>query len=62
MTERTDTERLDWLLDRRNSMLKVQGTDERGWSVLDQSNGLTFVARGLPTSRAAIDTAMDMRP
>lgn len=51
-----DAERLDWVI--RNPIFRVIGRDnEHGWSVMNQSNGLSFVVRGLPTYRDAIDTA-----
>ncbi len=55
-----DTQRLNWLLAHR--FLRVQGTDERGWCVLDCSNGLTFVVQHANTAREAIDQAMELEP
>ena len=50
-----DAERLDWVV--RNRMFLVMGSDERGWAVMDQSNGLSIVTRGHKTYRGAIDAA-----
>lgn len=47
--------RLDWLLAR--SHMSVHGSDQRGWVVCDQSNGLTIAGRG-KTGREAIDDAI----
>lgn len=53
---RKDAERLDYVLTNRNH--RVQGSDAKGWCVLDCSNGLTFIVRNAQTARAAIDAAM----
>jgi hypothetical protein len=50
-----DAARLDWVLSNRNH--RVQGSDTKGWCVLDCSNGLTFVVRDADTARQAIDKA-----
>lgn len=52
-----DAARLDWLTDRANRNLRVQG-DRDNWSVLDCANGLVFVTRNQPSARAAIDAAI----
>jgi hypothetical protein len=56
----TDTKRLDWLLSdtARGQALRVQGSELRGWAVLDCANGLVILSRA-PTYREAIDAAMD---
>ena len=51
-----DSQRLEWVLTHRT--YRVQGSDERGWFVLDNSNGLTFLTEKHPTYRAAIDAAI----
>lgn len=53
----TDTERLDWLI--AHNHMHISGNNERGWMIMDQSEGLTFVVRNATTSRYAIDVAMD---
>lgn len=50
-----DAARLDWVI--AHSAYRVMGR-ERSWSVMDCSNGLTFLVQGSPTSRDAIDVAM----
>jgi hypothetical protein len=50
-----DADRLEWITE--NDHMHVMGNDERGWSVADCSNGLTFAARGYKTMREAIDHA-----
>lgn len=64
MAERTDTERLEWLVTGtgKQRAARVQGNDDRGWCVLDCSDGLTFMARGHKTFREAIDAAMEKYP
>jgi hypothetical protein len=59
-TPTTDTERLDWVLLNRN--FRVQGNDAKGWCILDCSKGLTFITKGHPTARLAIDAAMEVYP
>ncbi len=54
-----ESARLDWLLTNRN--YRVQGSDAKGWFVLDCGNGLTFITRGHATPRDAIDAAMAIR-
>jgi hypothetical protein len=56
----TDADRLEWLIEGGGARkaAKVMGSNERGWSVCDCSDGLTFISRGLPTMREAIDAAM----
>ena len=56
---REDAARLDWVVKNRN--LRVQGSDESGWVVLDCGDGLTFVTQGHSTYRAAIDAARAAR-
>lgn len=56
---RADGARLDWLVS--NSMKKVQGRDGN-WCVLDMSNGLSFITKGHPTFRSAIDAARGADP
>lgn len=52
-----DSVRLAWVIE--NSMVRVQGSDERGWMVLDCSNGLTFLTKEKHKSyNEAIDEAM----
>ncbi len=53
-----DAERLDWLFSdhERGQALRVQGSNERGWSVLDMANGLVRLSKA-DTPRAAIDQA-----
>lgn len=55
-----DTTRLEWLVIGvgRDKAARVMGNDKNGWSVCDCSNGLTFMSRGCPSFRAAIDEAM----
>lgn len=53
-------DRLAWIIENRH--LRVQGTDERGWSVLDCSNGLTFLVEKADSYVEAIDEAMKLRP
>ena len=55
-----DRERLAWIIENRH--MRVQGTDERGWCVMDCSNGLTFVVNNAKTYDDAIDQAMKLRP
>lgn len=50
-----DMERLDWLV--RNRAYMVMGDDQRGWMVMDQSNGLSILTRDHKTYRGAIDAA-----
>jgi hypothetical protein len=59
----TDTARLDWLLTdaSRGQALRVQGSEERGWSVMDMADGLVRVGRGA-NYRQAIDDAMSNHP
>ena len=58
MSGRTDTDRLEWLLDHPNCT--VRGSDEKQlWSVLDAGNGLRFLSRGHRTRIEALDAAMD---
>lgn len=52
-----DAVRLDWLMSRDNRSIRVQGNGNN-WSVLDCSNGLTFITRDQPSARAAIDAAI----
>lgn len=61
----TDSARLEWLIVGAGykKAARVIGSDARGsWGVCDCSNGLTFMSRGLPTFRAAIDAAMEKYP
>jgi hypothetical protein len=51
-----DAEQLEWLVAMRGKM-QIIGSDDRGWSVCDTSNGLTFASRGHKTYREAIDVA-----
>jgi hypothetical protein len=55
-----DTRRLEWLVTGAGAQkaAKVMGSDERGWGVCDCSDGLTFMSRGRPTFRDAIDAAI----
>ena len=57
---RKDARRLDWVLSdgERGQAVRVQGSVERGWSVIDMSDGLVFLSRGCASPRAAIDSAM----
>jgi hypothetical protein len=59
-----DSARLEWLVTGTGAVKasRVMGSDERGWSVCDCSDGLTFLSRGLPTWREAIDKAMEKAP
>ena len=58
MSGRTDTERLDWILD--HPACTVRGSDEElSWSVLDARHGIRFLSRNHRTKREAIDAAMD---
>jgi hypothetical protein len=57
---RTDTEMLEWFV--RHRMFGISGSDEKGWIVYDQSNGLTFISARRDTFREAINEAMDKRP
>jgi hypothetical protein len=52
----TDGQMLDWVL--VHSAYRVMGSDERGWVVMDNSNGLTFITDRHSTSREAIHAAM----
>lgn len=56
----SDSVRLEWLVagGGREKDARVIGSDERGWSVCDCSDGLTFMSRGCKTFRDAIDAAM----
>lgn len=56
----TDTERLEWLVagDGKKVAAVVLGSNERGWAVCDNSQGLTFMSRGHETFREAIDAAI----
>lgn len=55
-----DTARLEWLVIGGGKKIHahIAGSDEKGWAVMDCSNGLTFVARGQKTFREAIDAAI----
>jgi hypothetical protein len=53
-------DRLAWIIE--NKALRVQGTDERGWSIMDCSDGLTFLVRHAKTYEEAIDEGMKKRP
>lgn len=56
-----DTRRLEWLIvgDGAKRAARVIGSDERGWTVCDCSNGLTFMGpRNSKTFRDAIDAAI----
>jgi len=55
LLELNDGQRLDFIVARPH--LRIAGSNDRGWSVMDCSNGLTFVVRNQPTFRAAIDAA-----
>lgn len=59
-----DTARLEWLVigRGREKSAKVMGSDKNGWSVCDCSDGLTFMSRGCPSFRSAIDEAMMKHP
>lgn len=59
-----DTARLEWLVIGTGKKLAahISGSDQRGWAVMDCSDGLTFLSRNRPTWRDAIDEAMRRRP
>lgn len=56
-----DSARLDWLVIGGGERIaaNIKGSDERGWAVMDCSNGLIFAARGQKTFREAIDAARE---
>jgi hypothetical protein len=58
-----DSARLEWLVigeGKRRAAYVSGGTN--GWGVLACNDGLTFMSRGLPTFREAIDVAMAKYP
>ena len=59
-----DTARLEWLIvgTGAKKAAKVMGSEERGWSVCDCSNGLVFMSRNHLSWRGAIDSAMERFP
>lgn len=56
-----DTARLDFVMNRENRHLRVQGDDVNGWCVLDCGNGLEFIVRHANTYREAIDRAIEKK-
>jgi hypothetical protein len=52
-----DRARLEWWI-KNGSNLRLQGNDKVGWSIMDCGSGLTFLIRGAPSFRTAIDEAM----
>lgn len=55
-----DARRLDWILSdkARGQAIRVQGSAQRGWAVIDMSDGVRILSRA-PTPREAIDGAME---
>jgi hypothetical protein len=52
-----DSERLDWLANPALAVRVTANAERTSWSVVDMSNGLTFLSRSMITMRAAIDAA-----
>lgn len=55
---REDAARVDWLTAPNAWKFRIQGSNEKTWSVLYCADGLTVLARGCATAREAIDEAM----